>query len=699
MKSMSSFRLRRYSTTAIAIRLLVVLSTISSLLLVSFHYKSGLLQQTYDQEQNNHRFGPPPTVSTKSTDNKLSKPWNKTKIASVSTPMEHRLENKATFTTTTNGTFAASKETTDLLHTESDRGCFSHLNSLSWLEDKRFGNQNSHDSRSIDDDYIASSILNITSLFSDLEANSQNILRHTMCARSSRFLNLKFSSFRKDDGNEQLHHDSDGDENFLKTGAAITTNNQQTIHHLSLRLLYLSVHVHQHMHAMKEARHRLANPGKCEQERKARNIGKFDFECPDAKFLVVPLKHSGLGGQVRLITAPVLMVGIASDRVILFVNNSPVGPNYLREPWDLSSCPRRDKQCFFLPDSPCVLTHNEIQNATELGKGERRALFKTGRLPDHMENERVIVMNMKDRPQRTPLNFRNKIAHFARQFLIDPLARENPGDPRLPLLSAAADHILQEDESIDDLFYYHGRNFQAHHAMVFFSMRPKVEFAERIDRIVDSTLGDNHRTDLALGLPIRASDKCVDESECPSFETYMLLMQNVRDTNEKYLADAHSKDIPNSSNTENSTAYTTNIILTSESSDVLQAQRAFQEKSSSHHKNHTFPFKFVTNAFDVLQNTGNPSKMMSTSESSKEEIILSSLASLKLQFYAKYSVGNCCSNHHLLLFDFLTEGCGASESDHVANCMQDHQDERFRICCGWTKTEECLSRRSQWQTL
>jgi hypothetical protein len=394
------------------------------------------------------------------------------------------------------------------------------------------------------------------------------------------------------------------------------------------------------------------------------------------------------------------MAGIATDRVVLFVNNSPVGPNFLREPWDLSSCSRRDKQCFFLPDSPCVLTHNEIQNATELNKGERRVLFKTGRLPDHIEEERVVVMNMKDRPQRTPLNFRNKIAHIARQFLIDPLARENPGDPRLPLLSAAADHILQEDESIGDLFYYHGRNSQAHHAMVFFSMRPKVEFAERIDRIVDSALGDNHQTDLALGLPIRASDKCVDESECPSFETYMLLMQNVRDTNEKYLADARSKDIPNSSNTVNSTEYTTKIILTSESSDVLEAQRVFQEKSSRHHKNLTaFSFKFVTNAFDVLQNTGNPSKMMSTSESSKEEIILSSLASLKMQFYAKYSVGNCCSNHHLLLFDFLTEGCGASESDHVANCMQDHKDERFRICCGWTKTEECLSRRSQWQDL
>jgi len=291
------------------------------------------------------------------------------------------------------------------------------------------------------------------------------------------------------------------------------------------------------------------------------------------------MKHSGLGGQVRLIAASALMAGISTDRVVLFVNHSPVGPNFIREPWDLSSCLRRDKQCFFLPDSPCVLTHNEIQNATVLDKGQRRALFKTGELPANLKDKRVIVMNMKDRPQRTPLNFRAKISDIAKRYLINPLATENPVDPRLPLLSAAANHILQEDESTEDSFYYYGRNFQAHHAMVFYAMRPKAEFAERIDRIVYSTLGDNHQTDLTLGLPIRASDKCDDESECPSFETYMLLMQNVLSTNKKEIADARSKVVPNSTSTENLSPHT-NIILTSESPDVLQAQKRFQESNS-----------------------------------------------------------------------------------------------------------------------
>ena len=655
----------------IVISLLVVGSTISSLLLFSFHYKSSFSEQLNGRTKEN--FQDTPLKIIKIHHQNVLHKRNKTNTASISRSV-NSVEINAT-----NITIGASN------NKERNMECFSQLNSQSWLENKRLGNQNSNDSRIIDDDYVVSSILKIKSLFSDVEINSQKILRHTLCAKSSRFLNLKFSSL--------VRNSSDGDDNLV--GISALTKNQ-VMQQLSLRLVYLSVHVHQHQHALKEAKYRLENSGKCEPERISRNIGKYDFECPDAKFLVVPLKHSGLGGQMRLISAPALMAGIASERVVLFVNNSPIGPNFLQEPWDLSSCPRRDKQCFFLPDSPCVITHNEIQNATVLDKGERRAFFKTGQLPDHIEEERVVVMNMKDRPQRTPLNFRRKIAEIAREFFIYPLARKKPDDPRLPFLFAAADHILQEDEDIGNSFSYYGRNFHIHHGMVFFAMRPKDEFAERIDHFIDSTFGVNHKTDLAIGLPIRASDKCIDESECPSFETYMLLMQNVWDTNEKKLSGALNREIHDSTNAANSSSYA-NIILTSESLDVLEAKKAFHQENSTSRQNLSFPFRFITNSFDVLQNTGNPSKM-SSEENNMEDIILSTLTSLKMQFYAKYSVGNCCSNHHLLLFDFLAAGCGAGATDHVANCMQDHEEEKFRICCGWTKTDECLSRRMEKKT-
>ena len=668
----------RLFATPNVIRLLIIGSSIWSLLFMS---RSGVWQQQwYDQQGFDPEYGAPTSTNVMY----ISKNLMAAQIDSAPGPVLKAAETKEVLSTT-NSTSARNSSHS---HIQRNKGCLSQINSRLWLEGTRFGNQNRNDSRIIDDDYVASSILNTASLFSDFEKNSQTLLKHTLCAKSSRFRNLKFSSVIGN-GSNQSHHQIDKD--FFET-ADMTKN--QTIHYLSFRLLYLSVHVHQHVHATEEAKHRLANPDQCNREMDLKTIGKFDFECPDAKFLVVPMQNQGLGSTMRLIVAPSLRVGIASDRVVIFVNNSPVGPKFIRNPFLFSSCSRLDKQCFFLPDSPCVLTHDEVQNATVLSRPQKRRLFKTGDMPKHLIDERVVVLDMISQPTRTPSNFKSKIVDIARKYLIHPLERENPRDPILPLLSAAADHILEDDEDIGDSYYYFSRGDQAHHAMIFFAMRPKLEFADRIDTIVGSTLGDNHRTNLALGLPIRASDKCVFESECPSFETYMSLMQDVWKTNEKQMDDIRVNEISYPKNSDNST-HLTNIILTSESPDVFEAQRLFQERSNANRTNISFPFKFVTNAFDVHQNTGQPSRMESSSEITKEDILVSSLSSFKMQFYAKYNVGNCCSNFHILLFDFLSGGCGASGSGHVANCMQDHEDERYRICCPWSKLDECKAKREK----
>ena len=746
----------RVSTKTIAIIILVIGIIISSLLLISFH--SSFLQHRYQQQkdytgQPYYDHGPPailPNITFHNNNNN-----NSSRSPSSTSPPPSRIIEIPTnnsriliYPDVAKNTTTKKTMTTNVRwnhHDSNGSPCFSpQLNSKSWLESKRLGNNDNDDNNSsrfiIDNEYVKFSILNIESLFSssvsslknnddddDDETNSQEILRHTICAKTSRFLNLKFSSSSTDKD----------DDNNNKTSADTTANNQATIRYLSLRLLYLSIHVHQHRHAMKEAEYRLNNNNnKCENEMKKRNIGRFDFECQDAKFLIVPLKPSGLGAQVRLVMAPALMAGIASDRIVLFINGSPVGPKFIREPWILSSCTRRDKQCFFLPDSPCVLTNDEISNATILENSERRLLFRTGQLPDHIQNnDRVVVMDMAGRPQRTPENFRNRITHIAKEYIINPLLKVNPKDPRLPLLLAAVDYILQEDNDNNDdsLFYYYGRNSQAHHAMVFFAMRPNFHFAQKIDNIIDHVIFEgndnqnNHRIDLALGLPIRASDKCIDESECPSFETYIQLMQSIWDKNENNLLNVR-RDIATSSNIEEH-LLNTSIILTSESSEIFQAQQNMiiqdqqQQQQQSNNRSSdnllSFPYKFVTNKYDVLQNTGDPARLNLTDASgitsSKEDILLSALTSLKMQFYAKYTIGNCCSNYHLLLFDFLKDGCGAAtaststtttgdgrhggDDQHVATCMQDHDDERFRICCGWTKTEKCLAKRSEREAL
>ena len=43
--------------------------------------------------------------------------------------------------------------------------------------------------------------------------------------------------------------------------------------------------------------------------------------------------------------------------------------------------------------------------------------------------------------------------------------------------------------------------------------------------------------------------------------------------------------------------------------------------------------------------------------------MLSSMSSLKAQLLPRLSIGNCCSNFHTLLSDFLVEGCGAASEN------------------------------------
>jgi hypothetical protein len=91
-----------------------------------------------------------------------------------------------------------------------------------------------------------------------------------------------------------------------------------------------------------------------------------------------------------------------------------------------------------------------------------------------------------------------------------------------------------------------------------------------------------------------------------------------------------------------------------------------------------------------MQSTGLPKDFVKNTkyESTEDEIMLSAISSLKAQLMAKFTVGNCCSNFHLLLFDFLQDGCGAAK-DNIGQCLQDNEDPEFRICCMWSTTDEC----------
>ena len=129
-----------------------------------------------------------------------------------------------------------------------------------------------------------------------------------------------------------------------------------------------------------------------------------------------------------------------------------------------------------------------------------------------------------------------------------------------------------------------------------------------------------------------------------------------------------------------------NIILTTEDEKVMRDMKTFDPTSIP------FSYRFITNDRDVLQGTGFANDFEKIRNITADQVMLSSLAALKLQLGAKYSVGNCCSNFHNLLFDFLRDGCGAAQ-DTVAMCLQEMEQAEYRVCCAWDKSDECEAKR------
>jgi hypothetical protein len=183
----------------------------------------------------------------------------------------------------------------------------------------------------------------------------------------------------------------------------------------------------------------------------------------------------------------------------------------------------------------------------------------------------------------------------------------------------------------------------------------------------------------------KASDKCRRESECLSFREHLLatsaLLANGDDT----------MDIPNPT-----------LIFTSESKDMLREYHQFNSNKSAQsalpHR-----FRLVTNEHDVTPDSGfapsifgdanggiggatnsssHRSRNLGKSSFSADEAMLSAMSSIRHQLLARVTVGNCCSNFHVLLADLLASGCGAARRN-TFHCLQEHPDPRYRVCCGW----------------
>jgi hypothetical protein len=132
------------------------------------------------------------------------------------------------------------------------------------------------------------------------------------------------------------------------------------------------------------------------------------------------------------------------------------------------------------------------------------------------------------------------------------------------------------------------------------------------------------------------------------------------------------------------------IVVTTESQDVLNEIDKYRQTTLTANSP-PFPFTFVLNRKDIMQGTGFFQNQQNVSWTA-DAALLSAMSSLQLQMMTRVTVGNCCSNFHLLLADLLSEGCGASPQN-TFQCLQDHDDPNVRPCCSWDKSEMCQDRR------
>lgn len=500
------------------------------------------------------------------------------------------------------------------------------LNSMSWTKGNRISNIDSEDF-----DFVLSQILDTHKVL----LNAPDILlNRTVCHPKSQLRNP-----------------------FRRTSWNVT--DQVQVKEWTLLLLYLAIHSFHHEPAREEALLRKKN------QQKQKDIGIYDYECPNAKFIITGIPNLGLGAALRMSAVNALLTGVGLNRVNLFLSNvnSTKVPEMLSEEFIRGGCSRGDLQCAFLPTSPCVVTLENVEHDMLQPQGfdlpDMRLAGRTNNLT--LQEARFIYLPTKSMPSkdRGIVNRTRWVLYEIAETLVDSVrdAPDKNQSDMFPVLDEALRRIKENDFEFDGLSSKSKNTWDpVRQAAMLYLLRMHNEMERQVDAGVQATLPAGHElsSSFLLGLPIRASDKCRRESTCLSFDTYMQL------TNETFREEQPSY------------SGSSKVMITTEDSNIANASRDYRALS------------IIMNNADVHQNTGRPGNYKYKYNAGP--IMTSSLIALKLQMYPQRTFGNCCSNFHRVLFDLLESDCGLSER---RECLSDHPNPDYRVCCGWMAKTNC----------
>jgi len=186
-----------------------------------------------------------------------------------------------------------------------------------------------------------------------------------------------------------------------------------------------------------------------------------------------------------------------------------------------------------------------------------------------------------------------------------------------------------------------------------FLLRPNAMMRDHIRETLEASGVLNVNPEHTISMPIRGSDKCDAESECPPFSQYMKIANEIRKMDPRV----------------------ENIILTSEDPKYLEEYPEWQNGGEGRNWN------FILDVRDVHQGTGGNIGQKHKEQLKhdvfnkgvgKVDVLKSMMGSLYMHMFSKYAVLNCHSNWHRLIMHMHEAGCTAS-SRPIALCVG-HQD-------------------------
>lgn len=296
----------------------------------------------------------------------------------------------------------------------------------------------------------------------------------------------------------------------------VVSPNDALIRQWAVKLIYLALHYHQHKYAIPEAEQRYntvsiqdgCSPVSQAELTEQFGVGRFDYECPGAKYLIISLRMVGLGANVRTGIVPALMLGLMTDRIVLLTNNVPESvpvPIYkLHESWPLASCSREDFQCFFWPTSPCVLTEDDITNAYALNVSESRDLHD-GIIPHYADHQKVWVWDTDLLPihgYHAPSA--DKLYTYAQELLSRPPEWRRSGDKNI--LQQALEYI-RNDDGLREGFQYTNARSKIQHTLTIYALRPLPHLAKLLETQLSDIIPVNFNPSNSIGLPVRGSSR------------------------------------------------------------------------------------------------------------------------------------------------------------------------------------------------